>query len=204
MSNIIWDFDGTIADSLPLVMDLFYDWAKQEPYSSFEVEQMRNMQLKQVLTKVGLPLWKVPSLLVKGRIVFGKRLNEVPIFNGIADVLKELKKEHKQFVMSSNSPQNIRKFLKNHKIDKYFDGIYGNTGIFGKAAAMKFILKKNKVLPSQAYSIGDETRDIDAAKKAHITSIAVTWGYNGEKIIKQHKPDYLVAKPNQLLKIFSE
>ncbi len=202
MSNIIWDFDGTIADSLPVVIDIYYEWSGREPFSPTQIETMRNLPLKQVLTELDMPLWKVPSLMVKGRTVFGKKLNKVPMFIGIAEVLQGLhKKGHKQFVMSSNSSQNISKFLKTNKIDKYFDGIYGNTGIFGKAAAMKFILKKNKIKASNTYSIGDETRDIDSAKKSDIKSIAVLWGYNGQKIIKQHNPDYMVTKPAEILKL---
>ncbi len=202
MANIIFDFDGTIADSLSLAMDLFYAWAKIEPFSNERVMRLRNKTLKDVMHDVDIPLWRVPGLMVQARAQFGKRLTEVSIFKGIPEVLDQLhNRNHKLYVMSSNSPQNIRKFLKSNNINLYFDGIHGNTGLFGKTSALRHIIRKYKLLNKETYSIGDETRDIDAAKKAKITSIAVNWGYNADEILKAHKPDYFVSKPSQLLEL---
>jgi len=202
MSNIIFDFDGTLADSLPMAMDLFYKWSKRVPYSPIEVEKMRNMTLKQVLNQVGIPLWRVPSLLVNGRAELGRHIHGIPLFMNIDNILKELQQRgHTMVVMSSNSPQNIHKFLKHHTIDQYFDGVHGNTGLFSKTNALKAILRKYKWQAIDTLAIGDEARDIDAAKKAGITSIAVGWGYNGEQILRAHKPDFFVSKPSELLKL---
>jgi len=202
MATIIFDFDGTIADSLPVVTELFYAWVKIEPYPPEQVEKMRNMTLKDVIHEVGIPLWKLPRMMVTARSQFGKRLSEVPVFKDMPELLKQLHADgHKLYVMSSNGPQNIRKFLKRHKIIQYFSGIHGNTGLFGKATAIRSIIRKYKINPAECYSVGDETRDVDAAKKAHIKCIAVTWGYNGEKILKAHKPDFMIHKPAELLKL---
>ncbi len=202
MSNIIWDFDGTLADSLPLVADLFYQFSKRKPFTQQQIEAMRNMTLKEVLQHVNVPLWRLPGLLVQGRAAIGKRLNEVPLFDGVESVLHELHKAgHNAVVMSSNSSDNIRRFLKAKNIDRYFIGQHGNTGIFSKTKAMKMILRKYHWIGAETYAIGDETRDIDAAHKAHLTSIAVSWGYNGPKILKTHKPDFLVAQPADIIKL---
>ncbi len=202
MSNIIWDFDGTLVDSLPLATDLFYQFSKREPFTPKEIEAMRNMTLKEVLQRVNVPLWRLPKLLVQGRAAIGKRLNEVPLFEGIEPVLRQLhQSSHGMVVMSSNSSDNIRRFLKAKNIDKYFIGQHGNTGIFSKTKAMKMILRKYHWIAAETYAIGDETRDIDAANKTHINSVAVSWGYNGSKILKTHKPDFLAAKPTDILKL---
>lgn len=202
MSKIIFDFDGTIADSLPVVSELFYAWAKIEPFTPEQIERLRNTNLKDALREVGIPLWRLPSLMVTARSKFGKRVADVPIFKGIPEVLEKLHSDgHTLYLMSSNGPQNIRRFLKRHKIIQYFSGIHGNTGLFGKAAAMRTIIRKYKLDRSGCISVGDETRDVDAAKKARIKCIAVTWGYNGEQILIAHKPDFMVHKPLELLKI---
>lgn len=200
--NVIFDFDGTIADSLPLVLELFYAWAKVDPYPPAEIERLRNMSLKEVMHDVGVPLWKVPSLLIKARAKFGKRIIEVPIVNGMKQMLKNLKSlEYDMYVMSSNSSQNINKFLKDNKIDQYFKGVHGNTALFGKAAALKTIMRKYNLDPKESCYIGDEIRDVDAAKKVNLKSIAVNWGFNGDEILKSHKPDHLVSKPEQIIKL---
>ena len=202
MSDIIFDFDGTIADSLPVVMKLFYKWSKREPFTKDEIETLRNMGLKDVLKAVGVPMWRAPSLLSQARRDFTKHVGEIEIFYGMSDIIAELhSRGHKLYLMSSNSPHNIRKFLKLHKIDSYFSGIHGNTGLFSKAGAMRTIAKKYNFDKKNSYAIGDETRDIEAAKKSGLISIAVNWGYNGTDILNKHKPDHLVSKPAELLKL---
>ena len=58
-----------------------------------------------------------------------------------------------------------------------------------------------KIDKSKAYYIGDETRDIEAAKKNHIKSIAVTWGYNSETALEKYDPSYIAKTPKDLLTI---
>ena len=53
------------------------------------------------------------------------------------------------------------------------------------------------------FYIGDETRDIDAAKQCGISAVAVTWGFNSEAIIAKHNPHYLVRHPKDILTIFT-
>ncbi len=204
MSNIIFDFDGTIADSLPIVMELFFDWSGIEPLSKKEIEKVRNMHTKDIFGYFGISIWKAPSLLVKGRSELGKRLDDVLIFGGIEDVLKQLSKQgHTLYVVSSNSTLNIRRFLRKNKISKYFSGVHGNVGIFGKTNVLRTIIRKYHLNPAECFSIGDETRDIDAAKKLKITSVAAGWGYNGEKILREHRPDFFAAKPKEIITIIA-
>lgn len=202
MSSIIFDFDGTIADSLPVILHLFYKWSDREPFSASELETLRNMTAKDVLKSIGVPLWRAPGLLARGRKDFTKHIEEIPIFKGIPEVIADLHHSgHKLYLMSSNSHHNVQKYLKLHKIDQYFYDISGSTGLFNKSAAMNKIIKHHRIKKADCYSIGDESRDVDAAKKSGINSIAVTWGYNGEKILKEHQPDFLVSKPQQITTI---
>ncbi len=202
MASLIFDFDGTIADSLPLVLDIFYKASNRPPFSKQEVQTLREMHVKGVLDRIGIPLWKAPNLLVKYRSDFGKRLSEVKIFEGVGKTLKSLhQKRHKIYLMSTNSTQNITKFLTTNNVVDLFDSIDGNIGIFGKAAALKSVIKKHSLSPENCYYIGDETRDIEAATKAGIKSIAVTWGYNGPKILKAAKPDWIVNQPSAIAEL---
>lgn len=49
--------------------------------------------------------------------------------------------------------------------------------------------------------VGDETRDVEAAKKVGVKVIAVTWGINSEKILRKQNPDYLIVKPKELIEV---
>jgi phosphoglycolate phosphatase len=46
--------------------------------------------------------------------------------------------------------------------------------------------------------IGDEVRDIDAAKKAEVAAVSVTWGYNTEEVLTKNNPKIIIKTPSEL------
>ncbi len=202
MASVIFDFDGTIADSLPVILQLFYKWSKREPFSDEEIAALRDMPAREVINAVGVPIWRAPSLLVRGRKEFTKHIDEIDIFQGMQETIIALHSQgHALYLMSSNSQRNVSEYLKRHDLEKYFSAVYGSAGLFKKASAMKKIVKRHRLNKAETFSIGDETRDIDAAKKIGLQTIAVSWGFNSPKILKQHKPDFLITKPAELIKL---
>ncbi len=199
-TTLIFDFDGTLADSLQVLIDEFHIMSKrQTPLSKSEIQRLRNMHARDVLRELGISLWHVPTLLATGRTRMTKRLGEIKPFVGVDEVLRHFHRTHKLFVVSSNSKTNINRFLKQHDLRQYFTKVYGGIGVFGKAHALRHILRDNKLSAGDCYYIGDEIRDIEAAKKVGLTSVAVGWGYNGPEILQTHQPDYFVATPHDLL-----
>jgi phosphoglycolate phosphatase-like HAD superfamily hydrolase len=51
--------------------------------------------------------------------------------------------------------------------------------------------------------IGDEDRDIIAAKRLGVGVIAVSWGYNYKELLIKEKPDYLIDLPVKILEILN-
>jgi phosphoglycolate phosphatase-like HAD superfamily hydrolase len=64
-------------------------------------------------------------------------------------------------------------------------------------------IKKYQLSKFETLYIGDEVRDIKAAKDAGIKVASVTWGYNFENVLTDNNPDYIVPRPEDLLKIVS-
>lgn len=195
MQYVIFDFDGTLADSLPVAIAIARDMLGIEATPA-EVEQYRNMTVKQILKISKIPLWKLPPLLVKAKSIVAKNLDDITLFDGLEEVIKQLAdQDYKMFVVSSNGPKTIQKFLRQHDIKPYFVRVYGNVGLFSKAQAIKKVMKREGFTVDDAIYIGDEVRDIEAAQKIGLRIISVTWGYNGKKILSTFKPDYLIDKP---------
>lgn len=198
MKHIIFDFDGTLADSLPLVIDIAQDMLGIT-INKADIEQYRNLTALQVLKIAKIPLWRLPSLLVKGRAIMAKRTDEIQIFEGLDVIIKDLATEdRKLYVLSSNGAGIITRFLIDNGIRSYFSAVYGNVGLFSKAQAIKKVMKREGFNVEDTIYVGDEVRDIEAAKKVGLPIISVTWGYNGKKILKQYKPDYLVDTPAKI------
>lgn len=205
MRHIIFDFDGTLADSLPVVIRIAQELVPDVDLSDKEVAMLRNMSARDIIKYSGIPYWRLLRLIIKGKRLLGQRLDELTVFPGISEVLHDLHKQGYQIsVVSSNNEAIINKVLKREKIDQYVSGVYGNLGLFNKARAFKAVLRDQKASPNDAVYVGDEVRDIEAAKRGGIPIISVTWGYNGEAILKKYHPTYMAHTPKELLEIIQE
>ncbi|MCX6820719.1 MAG: HAD hydrolase-like protein, partial [Candidatus Aenigmarchaeota archaeon] len=72
--------------------------------------------------------------------------------------------------------------------------------LLGKARRIKAIMKKHGYGRADVVYVGDEVRDIEAARKVGVKVIAVGWGINKSRRLKAEKPDFFVRTPVQLLK----
>lgn len=202
MSTIIFDFDGTIADSFNVVLDIFYELTGKEHYNEEQVSNFKTMSMRKAVKAAHLPPRQIPRLLITGRNQMSKRLHELKPFPEMKQVLKKLHDSgHSLLVISSNSQSNVWTFLKEHKLDSYFDGVYGNIGLLSKAGALRRVMRINKLVTYECYYVGDEIRDIHAAKRARVRSIAVTWGYNDGATLISKKPYMVAESPKDLLHI---
>ncbi len=197
---MLFDFDGTLADSFGIVLEAFEKLVPQKSkLTKQQIQELKNKSYAELLSYFGISIFKVPSLVIKGRHMLKKSIDRVEPFNGMQEVLKALKQAgYHLVILSSNSPQNIQRFLKKHHLDTYFDSVHGDIGLLGKPKIIRSIKKKVGCDAEQVAYIGDEPRDIDAARRVGVHSIAVTWGFTGEKILRSHHPERVVRTPDDL------
>jgi HAD superfamily hydrolase (TIGR01549 family) len=205
MKHLIFDFDGTLADSLPIAASIANQMVPQLRLDDQKIAMLRELPTKQIIKASGMPYYRLPRLLVRGKKLLKTHLDELRIFPGIDQAIAQLHKDGYQMsVVSSNSEEIISKILTREGIQKYFVQVYGNVGLFNKTRAFKVVLRDQKITADQAIYIGDEVRDIEAARRGRLTMVAVTWGYNGPTILKKYKPDFVVSRPDQLVKAIKE
>ena len=101
-------------------------------------------------------------------------------------------------ILTSNSEANVEAFLTRHNLP-YFEFVSCSSKLFGKGREIRRILRKEKLTPGEILYIGDETRDIEAAKETGLRMAAVTWGYNSEEALQALNPHHLVSLPGELL-----
>ncbi len=198
---IIFDFDGTIADSFPVVFDIINDFAEKEGTKKFSESQLRNLSASLILKEIKISKIKIFFFLKKLREKINEKISFIKPIRGIAPNIRILKKNgNKLGIVTSNSSNNVKEFLKNNDLD-IFDFVYSDSSIFGKDKIIKKLLKKYDIKTKNALYVGDEIRDVEAARKAGIKIVAVSWGFNSKKTLIENNPDYIIDNPNELLSI---
>jgi phosphoglycolate phosphatase len=201
IKTIIFDFDGTIADALPIVIDSANILSKEYGHRRItNDDRLRDMELSEFIRKeLKISVFQLAFYYSKIKKLMNDNIDKVYLIKGLRPVISKLSKKYKIGVISSNSDENIR-----HVLDKYrikADFVFHSSAMFGKSSTMVKAMKKHSLKKGSAIYVGDETRDIIACKKSKIQIIAVAWGFNSRKILSKHRPDYLIDKPKQLLKI---
>lgn len=205
MAAIIFDFDGTIADSFDFVVGFLAAEAHQAPLDNEQKRALRGRSMLAVARKLGHPWWRLLRLLLKGRSRMSGVMDQVKPFSGMTEVIEKLHAEgHELFILSSNSVANVHKFLHHQKLHTYFLEVYGGIGLFGKAPVLRRLLKEQNLEKEDAIYIGDEVRDVQAAQSVDLRVIAVIWGFARPADLKALRPTALANKPNDLFRILEE
>lgn len=201
--QLIFDFDGTLVDSFDAFIEKFNGLADTFSFRKVqfqEIERLRALTSKELVKYLKIPIYKIPGMLLQLRRQMHNEMQRLLPFANIPETLERLYGLNVPMgILTSNSEENVRAWLKSHKMQHLFRFIHVESSYFGKKRILKKILKAYQIDPSQAFYIGDETRDIEAAKACNISAVAVAWGFNSSEILSQHQPHYMVEKPEDIL-----
>jgi phosphoglycolate phosphatase len=191
---VIFDFDGTLADTFPWFAGVLNDVADRYGFNRVkpgEAAILRGSEPKKILEHLALPLWKVPLVARHMRKLMAADVRRIPLFDGVAGMLQSLCASGSVLaVASSNSEKNVRTILGDQNAVR-FTYYECRASMFGKSARVKRILRRSGIECSRAILIGDEMRDIDAASACQIASGAVSWGYNTGEALASRRPTEL-------------
>jgi len=201
---LIFDFDGTIADTFDLSLQIgrgILDSLKLHHLSEETIVHFRNRPFRETIRNLKIPLHKLPRLLIRVRRGIHDHIDEIKPFDGIRDMLLDLK-SHSTFmgIVTSNSEENVNRFLDRFDLRIFNSGAY-SSAIRGKASKMRRLIRKNNLAKETTIYIGDTTDDIDACRKVGIKVAAVTWGYNTREVLEQSKPDFLIERVEDLSRL---
>lgn len=207
INTVIFDFDGTIADTLAVIIDIVNEHASEfgfKPLTAKQQEELRGKTLWQIIKDFKLPLIKLPSFIVMAQKELHARIDEISLYEGMNDVIEELhKRKYRLGILSSNSKENVTKFLDAHNLLNLFEFVHSELNPFGKAPILKHLISTYKLDKKTTAYVGDEVRDIEASHKVGVDVIAVTWGFNSKKMLQSYKPTTLVDHPKDILKLLN-
>ena len=205
--TLVFDFDGTIADTLGETRRIFNriapDYGIRE-VAEHELDGLRHLSLKDLLNHLEIPKRRVPALIARGTGLMRGNITELQLITGMREVLIELRRHVRSFgILTSNATANVDLFLRTHGLRDQFDFISSTSKLTGKAKHLKAIRKTFSLRPEELLYIGDELRDVKASQKAGIPIAAVTWGFNSREALMAAAPDYLFDQPEDFLRLLT-
>jgi phosphoglycolate phosphatase len=185
-----------LADSAAWLIGAINPMARQFGFRSVgaeEIAMLRGQSSREILRYLRVPLWRLPAIARHARELSARDADAIPLFPGAAELLSRLDAAGVRLaIVSSNAEETIRRVL-GPELSATFCHFGCGTSIFGKAAKLRAAVRHAGVSREATLCIGDETRDIEAARKAGLPCVAVTWGYATEAALRRAGPDRTVG-----------
>jgi phosphoglycolate phosphatase len=197
----IFDFDGTVADSFAESLLSYNRVAPRlclRTVEQEEVPSLRCMTAGQLLQALGIPMWKLPRLMIAVRADLHDHFHSVVPVPGVAAAVDELRRAGCHLaIVTSNSEENVRSFLLRHAIDA-FETVVAGASIFGKGTRLKRLLKSARAEKRSSVYVGDTVPDIRAAHEVGLAAVAVTWGFSDRAPLAAENPSILADSTAEL------
>ncbi len=200
---VVFDFDGTIANTMPGIADSYniHAPAYNLPLVAPEdYDRIRSKGAANFMKSLGLSPLKLLRFIQLVQHDMRANMANIEPFAGMPEALRELHEFFQLAIVTSNQADIVDAFLQRHNLSELFSEIRCEKNYFGKAKVIKKVVRSFD--PNvQAVYIGDEERDIIAAMDSGIPGVAVTWGFDMEPALQAAAPLALAHTPKELVTI---
>lgn len=201
---VLFDFDGTIANTYPVIVEILNQIAPEygtKQLSITEYQKLRHEHMLGAVRALGVSWYQLPFFLNRVRNELFERLDDVGMFPGMSDVIRELTDSGFSLgIVTANTKKNVDYFLLRQNIAPFFHFTRATSFFFGKTGTIKNICRGFQLNPETTWYIGDEVRDVEAAQACGLRNIAVSWGVNDRSLLTEAGPDLLIDEPIEIVK----
>lgn len=172
--NYIWDFDGTLYDSYPIMLDNF-----MKTLASYEITATPSeiyQTLKQDSSKKVAEIYQLNfDEFTKRFKAFEAEDKRQPVsFAGVKEILTGVTvKNGKNFILTHRDVASTQSLLVNEGLEKYVVEIIGPENNFPRKpdpTALLYLVEKYSLNPKKTVMIGDRPMDILAGKGAKVAT----------------------------------
>jgi phosphoglycolate phosphatase len=197
----IFDFDGTLADSFPWFVGAVDRLADRHGFRRLdpaEHDALRRLEAPQVMARLGVRPWRLPAIARDLRAAMAADVERIRLFDGIGDMLARADAAGVRLaIVSSNAEANVRRILGPTHAGRIAAFACG-ASLFGKGARLRRVVRALGVPPTRVLCVGDEPRDLRAARGEALACGGVAWGYTAPAALEAEGPDEWFASPQAL------
>lgn len=204
--GIVFDFDGTIVDSMKMVFDALNDALKKKGLPTIELELLGRM--------AGLPVSEIINAKTYVSESTAKEI-EKDVFEAyvkfcktscqllphVEKTLKDLKSRKMKLGLLTTTPRKPLEAVANKfSLENYFDIMLAKEDVKNKPNpdGIQKIITKFEILKDECLYVGDSPIDVQTGKAAGVKTIAVTTGIATAEQLKETKPNGVIADLEQL------
>ena len=203
---ILFDFDGTLADSFPLFLRAYGEIADRHGFARLapeDLEMLRGLSPRQMIQHVGMPMWKLPFVAADFIAYMRSHLDEVRLFEGVESLLRDLDEAGLRIaVVSSNAEDNLRALIGPATLP-HIHHIESGMSMFGKARRIRQALQQSGFDAGAALYVGDQISDQEGAREAGVDFGAVSWGYGCPDSLRAAQPERFFERIDDLRRLLT-
>jgi len=210
VNTIFFDFDGTIADTAPGIIETLRISLKKLGKAIPSDEEIK--------ATIGLPLWKAFTILgnmteeesahavdVYAGYFMDYEIPNIKLFAGVSETLERLRKKGiLMAIVTSRDSSSLNVILENNGIADYFEAcITINDGLKSKPAPDMAIALLNRMnaKADETLVVGDTTFDILMGNNANCHTCAVSYGNHSSMKLKEAAPEFIIDHFEDIIKI---
>ena len=213
---LIFDLDGTVADTLPSIAEAVNMCARHFGYPEKSNDEVRLA----VGNGVGVLLQKtMPAKAMEDAtqckkikeyfaVCYEKTQSKVDCaYSGMAEAMRKLYSKGFILAILSNKPDKLVKMIVNNIFpDGIISESMGQTELPKKPdPTVPLLIAENfGVSPDDTYFIGDSEVDVITGKNAGMVSVAVSWGFRERRVLEEAMPDFIFDTREELLRFFCD
>ena len=209
--HILFDLDGTLTDPFEGITNSVVHALKRYNIEVTDKRELRSF-IGPPLVESFMKYFNFTEADAKNAVEvyrehFGtKGLFETDLYEGIPNMLSELKSRGKTVIMATSKPEvYARRIAEHFDIAKYFDYMAGselNGQRIAKTEVIEYALSSLGISDRRnCLMIGDRLHDINGAKKSDIHSVGVLWGYGSREELEEAGADYICSSVENLIDI---
>ena len=198
---ILFDFDGTLADTLEIFHPVFAQACAERGFTRFADREaylrLFDGNLFSGLSACGVPPDQQQAILSSFGAHFAGALDAVALFPGVPEMLQRLAPAATLMIITSSPSAPVWSVLARNEI-RVIKAVWG--GDVERSKVVKIRRALDAMDADEGFYVGDTTGDIQEGHAAGVTTVGVSWGWHGAERMAAACPDFLADTPEDVIR----